>query len=217
MNTGLNNQNKSCQGSCISYSAGLIGLSLIALLATIGFYLFLRALGAYLIIADDLKQMDAVVVLSGGGLSRREEGAKLFKEKYAKIFVLTETGETVSDLGVNYSTVLKQEAIQMGVPDNAILITLEHSNNTLEEAIAVKKLLENSELKSSVIITDPFHTRRARMIFEDVFQDTDIDVNVRPVIGSWYRSDTWFASKRGWEATIQEYLRIIGYKLGFQA
>ncbi len=217
MNQGLSIQNKSSRGSCISFSAGVIALSLIAVLGTIGFYFFLRALGAYLIIADDLEQMDAVVVLSGGGLSRREEGAKLFKEKYAKILVLTETGETVSDLGVNYSTILKQEAIQMGIPDDAILITQEHAINTQEEAIAVKKLLENSELKSTVVITDPFHTRRARMIFQDVFQNTDINVNVRPVIGSWYRSDTWFVSKRGWEATIQEYLRIIGYKLGLQA
>ena len=217
MNPGSNIQNKSCRGTCISYSAGMLALSLISLLVIIGFYFLLRAMGGYLIIADDLKQMDAVVVLSGGGLSRREEGAKLFKERYAKIFVLTETGETVSDLGVNYSTVLKQEAIQMGIPDDGILITQEHANNTLEEAIAVKQLLENSELKSAVIITDPFHTRRARMLFQDVFEDTDIDINVRPVIGSWYRSDTWFASKRGWEATVQEYLRIIGYKLGLQA
>jgi uncharacterized SAM-binding protein YcdF (DUF218 family) len=217
MNQDSKIRKKSYQGSCTSCSAGVIALSLIAFVGIIGFYFFLRVIGAYLIVADDLEQMDAVVVLSGGGLSRREEGTKLFKEKYAKTFVLTETGETVSDLGVNYSTVLKQEAIQMGIPDDAILITQEHANNTLEEAIAVKKLLENSELISAVVITDPFHTRRARMIFQDVFQDTGIDIKVRPVIGSWYRSDTWFASNRGWEATIQEYLRIIGYKLGLQA
>lgn len=202
--------------SCLGVIGGVTGFIALSLAAVVALYFLLWGMGAYLVVSDTLRPVEAVVVLSGGGLTRRQDGIQYYKDQFAKHYVLTETGETVPELGLDYSKVLKVEAMNMGIPEDAILITEEHATNTLEEARAVRKLLEKSEIKSCIVITDPFHTRRARLIFRDAFRGSGMVMRVIPVRGHWYRSNTWWMSERGREATLKEYVKLIAYVAGVQ-
>ena len=184
-------------------------------LAAFALEFILTAIGGILIIADPLKKADAVVVLSGGSdLSRMQEAARLYKDKYADMFILTETGQELRNFNESASFYFQLQAMDMGVPSGAILITEQHASSTYEEAKAVRKLLEQRQFKSCIVVTDPFHTFRTRLIFREVFQDSGITVRVRPVRGHWYRSTTWWTTAEGRETTIQEYIKIFGYFLG---
>lgn len=190
------------------------GLALLMLAAFVLEFI-LTAIGGILIIADPLKKADAVVVLSGGSdLSRMQEAARLYKDKYADMFILTETGQELRNFNESATFYFQLQAMDMGVPSGAILITEQHASSTYEEAKAVRKLLEQRQFKSCIVVTDPFHTFRTRLIFREVFQDSGITVRVRPVRGHWYRSTTWWTTAEGREATIQEYIKIFGYFLG---
>jgi len=66
------------------------------------------------------------------------------------------------------------------------------------------------------MVTDPHHTRRARLCFRDAFKGTGVNVMVRPVNEHWYRPNSWWRNQAGLRATWTEYLKLVlhvgGYK-----
>jgi len=186
------------------------------LLASFLGYLTLRGAGAYLIIADDLTPVDAIIIMGGGGEGRMNEALELYNEKYARIIILTETGERIEEFDYLQSFDLRIQLLNNGIPSGNILITESEVTSTLEEAHAVKQLLERRQLSTAIIVTDPFHTKRTSIIFGDVFSEQDIKLYFRPVTPSWYTSRTWFLTADGWKFTILEYVKLLAYKLGLQ-
>jgi len=196
----------------------VLGIPIVFLFICILGSVLLTTAGGILIIADPLRSSDAVVVLSGGGdMSRMEEGARIFLEKDAQWLILTETtpreGERVSDTTILF----KDTARNLGVPDSAILVTDQAAFSTLEEAQQVLKLANRNSFKSLIIVTDPFHTFRTRLIFHSVFRDSGIDIYVRPVRNHWYRSTNWWMTADGRQATASEYIKIFAYLFGFKS
>lgn len=187
---------------------------LLALLVFPGLlYLGLRGLGAYLITGDPLERGDAVVVLGGGGEHRVVEAVRLVQERYGLWLIVTEPGETVPGEGPG-SQVFRNVAILAGISPDVILITEKTAGNTYQEAEAVMHMMEKHKLKSVIVVTDPFHTQRTRMIFRSVFAGSEISVRVHPVPNHWYRSTTWFLHLEGWGHTIREYVKLAGFWLG---
>jgi len=140
----------------------------------------------------------------------------LYKENYIDFAILTETGVTFPDWGTDYSNLMRFTAIQKGIPANAILITEQHVDSTFDEAHAVLKLMNHRGFNTLVVITDPYHTLRTRLIFRKVFAETNIKVTIHPVREHWYRSKDWWLQLAGWRVTIQEYSKLFGYLIGIQ-
>lgn len=210
-------RNRSSRSGCSRIFTRGIGL-LLLILALMGVgYLFLRGAGAFLIVADELLPAKAIVVLSGGNETRMKEALQLYNEDYGDVIILTETGEEIEDFEVLHSLDMRIQLMNNGVPSGNILITSIEVSSTVDEAEAVKDLMSRRQIASAIIVTDPYHTRRTRMVFQDVFQESGIEISVRPVRGSWFNSRTWFLSARGWQFTLLEYLKLIGYYLGIQA
>ncbi len=178
-------------------------------------YLMLTAAGALLIVGDPLRKSDVVVLLGGGDRLRMEEALKIYMDRDASLMVLTETGEQDPDTGEAYSRIIQLEMLEMGMPLGGMVFTAEHGNSTYDEAVAVRDLVTaNEAVKSVIIVTDPYHTMRTRLIYREVFADSGIRVAVRPVRGHWYRSTTWWRSRAGWEATLTEYIKLIAFFTG---
>lgn len=210
MKTDKSQTNSPARRSLSCVIVFLVGLPLLLGLS----YLFLRGLGAYLIVVDPLEKSEAVVVLSGGGNVRLEEAGKIYKEGLADKFILTETGNKITGYDQDYSFYETLKILNMDIPPTAIFITDEHAKNTYAEAVAVLDLMKKHHFKSCIVVTDPYHTRRARQIFRDVFSGSDIGVRIRPAAGHWYRSTSWFLSPSGWSVTASEYLGLLAYQLG---
>ncbi|MBN1372499.1 MAG: YdcF family protein [Anaerolineaceae bacterium] len=200
------------KGCCLA-GMGIVALPVVLVVGLAAVYLILRLAGAVLIIADPLEKVDAVVVLSGGS-ERLPEAARLMRERYGNWLVLTETGEIRP--GVFGSDDLHAEANRLGIPSSSILITERTVTSTRDEAVAVLHLMQERNLSSCIVVTDPFHTLRTRVIFRDIFRGSDKEIIVSPVPASWYRSRDWFLSARGWQYTAQEYFKLTLYLLGFR-
>jgi len=187
---------------------------LFALLAVLGLlYLAFRGLGAFLITGDVLEPGDAVVVLGGGTEQRVTEAVHLVKEGYGHWLIITEPGEVAPGEGSG-SQVFRWVAILDGISPDVILITEKTAANTYQEATAVLATMQQHQLKSIIVVTDPFHTKRTQLIFRSVFAGSGLTVRVHPVPGHWYRSSTWFLSIAGWENTLREYVKLIGFLSG---
>ena len=185
------------------------GLAVLILLvvAVLTSPLILRGIGALLIYADPLKEADSVVALSGDTGDRVAEAARLYQKQYASYLFITYTDEPARDA-------LIRAAVIEGIPADRVIVTEMQVSNTVDEARAIKALAKERAQDSLIIITDPFHTLRTRIIFRNVFRGSGIDVQVRPVGGHWYRSTTWWRTAEGRRYTLEEYLKILLYFFG---
>ena len=197
--------------STLGCQSCLLGLLLFLSLS----YLALRGLGAFLITGDPLERGDAIVVLGGGGEQRVVEAVRLVQERYGLWLIITEPGEVVPGHGSG-SEVFRRVAILEGISPDVILITEKSAGNTYQEAKAVLGTMQKHQLKSITVVTDPFHTQRTRIIFRSVFSGSGLTVRIHPVPDHWYRSSTWFFSITGWENTLREYVKMIGFLTGIQ-
>jgi uncharacterized SAM-binding protein YcdF (DUF218 family) len=77
------------------------------------------------------------------------------------------------------------------------------------------KTAKASDFSNLIVVTDPYHTFRTRLIFRSVFRGSGIKVMVHPISGHWYDSATWFLTPSGWRDTLFEYFKTIGFFLGF--
>jgi uncharacterized SAM-binding protein YcdF (DUF218 family) len=193
-------------------AAGIAIFTLVALLLLIN--IALLSVGGILIIADPLEPAQVVVVLSGGSGDRIEEAARIIQEKNARRLILTHPEVDLDD--ENSSERQRLSAMAAGIPGSDILVTEMHGNSTYQEAIEIRRFFEEHEIISGLIVTDPYHSFRTRLIFREILRDSTIDINVRPVRDHWYRSNTWWTSMEGWQATVTEYGKLAAFLLGLR-
>jgi uncharacterized SAM-binding protein YcdF (DUF218 family) len=170
-------------------------------------YILLVAVGAILIVADPVEKVDAVVVLSGDDGDRLDLALYMLEKDFVSSLVLTNTSNAAN-------AALRADAIAGGFNPERISLTAERVNSTLEEAEAVRTLAESKHWSDLMVVTDPYHSLRTRMIFRDVFSGTGITIRVRPVAGHWFRSTTWFFHLEGWRMAILEVVKVISYLFG---
>lgn len=179
----------------------------ILLLLSLSTPLILRGIGAALIYADPLEKAGLAVALSGDEGDRISEAAELMRNHYVDGIIITYTDKSASDQ-------LISEAEKKDIPPDRIYVTYATVSNTVDEARAVLDLAANRAQDSLIIITDPFHTLRTRIIFRDIFAGSGISIQVRPVPDHWYQADSWWKTEEGVSLTIQEYLKILFYRFG---
>jgi uncharacterized SAM-binding protein YcdF (DUF218 family) len=118
---------------------------------------------------DTTKKSDAIVVL-GAGLTqegypcleeRVRHAADLYKQGIAPFVVFT-GGKIPVDYEVE-AKVMKQMGLIDGIPENSLILEGD-SQNTYENFLFTKALLDKNNLHSIVIITDPLHEPRAALL-----------------------------------------------------
>jgi uncharacterized SAM-binding protein YcdF (DUF218 family) len=199
----------------LKYITGCGGLVVSIPLLLLALFVGLWGLGGILIVADRLERADAIVVLSGGSNDRIMYATQLYREGYADYLVLTETGISYPGNPTVATQYARDLAMDQGVPEELILASDVVVSSTKDEAQTVLKTAKASGFTRLIVVTDPYHTFRTRLIFRSVFRDSGIKIMVHPISGHWYDSATWFLTPTGWRDTLFEYFKTIGFYLGF--
>jgi len=111
-------------------------------------------------------------------------------------------------LGAAY---MRDQAIEMGVPANAILTECE-SLHTRENAEHVLNILKEHGMQRVILITSPFHQLRTYLTFAKVFQPYGIEIiNYYADTDEW-RPATWFLSAKYRKLVSSEIERIKMYR-----
>ncbi len=198
-------------------SEGLIGLLTICFLILISSLspLWLPGIGAFLVVSDPLRKSDALVILSGDENERISFGAELFHQGYAEWFILTDMRLDKPDSQAAYSRVVKRKAVAAGVAENRILIPPGIVATTYEEAVELRSFAESRGFHSLIIVTSPYHSRRARWILHQVFDASGINLIVQPVQAKEsYRPEEWWKSPAGRKHTFFEYVKLLAHFAG---
>ena len=185
------------------------------ILAILAHSLWLPIAGRFLVVADPLQPADAVVPLGGGGVGRVAQAAALLEDGYATWLVATDAELDLPGIRSSQSELIRQEAQWQGVQPERILVAPGVVETTCDEALALRTLAQEQGWRSLLVVTDPFHTRRARLNFRDAFRGTGIMVTVRPVEETSYDPEAWWQSADGLRDTWTEYAKLVLYLLGY--
>ncbi len=177
----------------------------------------------------EINNYDAVVVLSGmlttnkindvnfvewDDPDRFFAGLEIFEAKKADKIIFTR-GKLPWSNSTPEGEILREKAIQFGIPSTKIFLT-KVVTNTAEEAEAVKELLQSYDISEVIIITSSFHMPRAKLLF----QKQGINVDSFPVdfkaTGYKINWTYFFPSSSGFNKTskgIREYIGRLYYLL----
>jgi uncharacterized SAM-binding protein YcdF (DUF218 family) len=176
--------------------------------------IWMPPIGGFLIVSDPLQQADAVMPLASG-TRRLQHAAHLIDTHHARWFVLS---NAFTDDAPDLTSVQRRnQAIEAGVRGGQIMITPNRVTSTYEEAMELRMLATENQWERVIVVTDPFHTRRARLVFRDVFANTEIGVIIRPVEQHWYEADSWWEHGHDVLATALEYIKLVSYILGYRS
>jgi uncharacterized SAM-binding protein YcdF (DUF218 family) len=170
------------------------------------------------VVNDPVTRADAIVVLGGGLENRPFAAAKLFHEGVASRIVYMDVRlSPAAELHVAQPEreQTRQILSSNGVPETAMTAVGNSVGNTYDESRAVRGWAETSGVRSIVIPTDPFHTRRVRWIFRRAFHDKGTAIHVVAVNPVRYRLEDWWQDEDGWVAFHSELLKYVYYRCNY--
>jgi len=173
------------------------------------FVLMIKLLGTFLVIEDRPKKSDAIVVLGGEeGADRVRTAAELFHKGFASRIILTGApagGEVGSAKYMSY------QITKFGVPREALILE-NQAKTTHENATHVKAVVSSMGFKSAIVVSSSYHMRRARMIFNKVFDGTDVKLLYSPVRDIDYLDGSWWKYPEKRINVFSEYAKLIYYQ-----
>ena len=178
-----------------------------------------------LIIQAPLAHADAIVVLGGSAnyRERAREAARLLQEGRAPIILLTNDNlrgpwSSIEQKNPFFYERSFDEIENAGVPADKIEVLMQPVNHTHEEAELVRRYALDHGIRSVLIVTSAYHSRRALWTFSRVFRDTDIIVGLIPASpgDETPRPATWWLTARGWKLVPTEYVKMIYYVVKYR-
>ena len=106
-----------------------------------------------------------------------------------------------------WASLMQEHAVHLGVPKSAILLA-DKSRTTEEDALFTKEIMDKYGYKSCIIVTSPYHSRRALKIFKRGMGDK-IKIISAPAEESWFRFDEWWKMERDRARVLDEYSKFI--------
>jgi uncharacterized SAM-binding protein YcdF (DUF218 family) len=194
---------------------------LIGLLALAGILLFVfrdpwrLALGDFLIVRDDLRPADVIHVIAGDDY-RTDYAVQLFKQGLGKTIFFT--GGWCQKHGYHHGEHGRDRSMAQGVPPEAIAYDGSSVTSTYSEAERLKEWISRSPqpVRSVIVVSDPFHMRRARWTFRRVLGKR-IEVRMAPVPFEMTRLQRrWWTGWRGRQYVRDEYEKLVYYVLRYQ-
>jgi len=162
-------------------------VAIVLIVVIFGFAGFV-GIGYYLSPQNEAQKSDAIVVVSGGQTtSRAQKGIELFKQGYAPVVIFS--GAALDD-GPSNAFAMREQALAAGIPSDRIYID-EISQNTYENAIHTKEIINSIDAKKIILVTSPYHQRRANQTFRAVLGQSYEVLGVSAFDDRWSKSQWW--------------------------
>ena len=135
----------------------------------------LKSLGNFLVEENcpESTQADAIVVLAGDNGERIEKACTLYHKGKAPLFLIT--GNTFYNTSV--PSLMAKKAKSLNVPSSSILLESQ-SESTLDHPKKCRPLFKKRGIKSIIIVTSKFHTKRAYNVFSKELKNDNINIMV---------------------------------------
>ena len=176
---------------------------------------WLMPIGNFLFIQDSLAPSDVIHVIAGDDY-RTDYAIQLYKQGYGqKMFF---TGGWCDIHHYWHGEHARERALAQGVPLDAIVIDDSKVLSTYMEAERLKEWISTSPepVRSVIVVSDPFHMRRARWTYQNLFGDSikllmaPVPFDLTPYQRAWWRDPV------SRENVKEEYSKFIYYIFRYQ-
>jgi len=203
-------------------------IGVLTVIGLIAAALALPLLPRILQVEDTLQKADFILPLAGDW-HRLIKTAELYKAGYAPKVVLSNArvrppsryDEIRRDMGFDmpaHREMRRRFMLHLGVPQEALSSFGEGHISTAEEAEAFRKFINDGGAGSQagkslrvILVTSPYHTRRAKMTFEEAMPDTAFLLTSPP---EDKLNAQWWRDQRSAQIAVSEAFRFTYYLLG---
>ena len=185
-----------------------------------GWELLAIVVARFLVVRSPLNHADAIVVLSGSAahVERAQWAGQLYKNALAPKIILTNDNQQggwseAEQRNPFYFERSRDQLLASGVPKEAIEIRLEPVSSTYEEAQLIRAIQREFRLKSIVLVTSPYHSRRALWTFRRVLGPAETQIGIEPVALNAKSPPPamWWLHVKGWQIVPVEYVKLLYY------
>jgi uncharacterized SAM-binding protein YcdF (DUF218 family) len=186
---------------------------MVAFLALGGGFFFILQLPGWLIVDQQPIKSDAIVVLGGGREGRLRKAVRIYDNSLATLLILVgdETGDWIN--------LIRRHCPECTL-DSRLHVIINGSVSTMTDASLAHTFSRENNLRSLLVITDPYHSRRADLVFSQEFAGSGIDVMVMSSgeFGNLESPDgKWWYDRRTLEFVFVEFVKILYLELGGKA
>jgi uncharacterized SAM-binding protein YcdF (DUF218 family) len=174
----------------------------------------LRAVARVWVVSDSIAPADAIAVLGGGLETRPFAAADLYKEGIVgQILVSAVKPSPAEKLNIVPSHVELNRAVllKLGVPPEAIVSFGNGVSNTYEEARALSQWAKTNGIKSIIVPTEIFSSRRVRWILDKQLGTVGVRIQVQALPPLEYDIDNWWQHEAGVIAFQNEVIKYLYY------
>lgn len=125
------------------------------------------------------------------------------------------SGSTSGHARGGATAAMMRQAMRAGVPGDRLLID-DQSDSTWENARNTARLMRAHGLRRAIVVTSPYHTRRAAWVFRAVFRPQGLQVRLLAVSDSFFRVDEWWTRHRDRNLVAREYAKLLGFLVGIR-
>lgn len=162
-------------------------------------------LGSFLIVRDTLAPADLIVVLNGDvNGERTQEAARLYKAGWAPKILFT--GDVSMGPG-DSALAMRADALRLGVPEEAIFIE-PRAKSTVENVQFVRPLLEHYQFRTVILVTHPYHQRRAWLLARKAWGGKVRIINA-PCRQSFWSPQGWWERGRDRRIVLREWMKLM--------
>jgi len=197
--------------------AGLAALLVAALATTTP---LLRAAGRFLIEEQAPAPADAIVVLTGSFPDRILEAVALYHEGWAPRIILCREPENAGfrrlrALAVRVPRLFelnRSVAEQLRVPAAAVTVLDRPAGSTYSEAEVVLDFARAEGIRSILLVTSKYHSRRAARIYRHL-ADGQVRVLARPARDDDFDPAAWWRDRASTRRVVIEYQKLLTFLL----
>lgn len=143
---------------------------------------------------------DLIVCLGGGTVERLNKAVSLHDKGYSKSSKVVLLGESYDTKAYLEKTYPHTQIEQHHKP-----------KNTKEEVLYIKNYMLKQGYKTALVVTDPPHSRRVRVLESVLGVEGDSDLVLRMVSSevTWWKAKKYYDDKRSGETVLSETMRIL--------
>jgi len=157
--------------------------------------------GTFMDATENPVKSDLIICLGGGTVERLNKAVSLHEMGYSKT-------NAVLLLGESYDT---KEYLKKTYP-NVDIVQHHQPKNTKDEVLYIKNYMFTHGYTSAIVVTDPPHSRRVRVL-DSVLNvkgdDDDITLHMVSSEVKWWKADKYYDDTRSGERVLSESFRIL--------
>lgn len=189
--------------------AGGVALLVLVALFMRSPHALLQAVGDFLTVRDPLVPVDAVIAISGDGTGERAAlAARIVQQGYARWFIASGSpGKSTWDM--------VEVAAEAGIARDRILVD-DQAHSTLANAEHSARLMGEAGLRSAIVVSSTYHTRRAAWVFRSVFLPLGLTVRTTAAENAYFIMRGWWRRSDDRAFVLREYAKLLAFVVGFR-